>query len=53
MRTGLLARHRPPGGDAYTLCPGSLRPIKGLPKRAGSPARPDGAPAYQQPALFG
>lgn len=54
MRTGLLARHRAPGGDAYSLCPGSLTPLKGLPRRSGTPAPGAPAPAaYRQPTLFG
>jgi hypothetical protein len=54
MRTGLLARHRAPTGDAYTLCPGSLHPIKGLPRLPGTPGptTPAASP-YQQPTLFG
>jgi hypothetical protein len=54
MRTGLLARHRAPGGDAFTLCPGSLHPIKGLPRQAGRPAPNTRTESgYQQPTLFG
>lgn len=54
MRTGLLARHRAPGGDAYTLCPGSLHPVKGLPRQAGTPAPGARSPSpYNQPTLFG
>jgi hypothetical protein len=54
MRTGLLARHRPPGGDAYTLCGGSLSPLRGLPSQSGrqAPTRPATSP-YRQPTLFG
>lgn len=53
MRTGLLARHRAPGGDPFTLCPGSLHPVKGLPRQAGRPASaaPKASP-YTQPTLF-
>jgi len=50
MRTGLLARHRAPGGDAFTLCPGSLHPVKGLQRQA---ARPAVTSPYTQPTLFG
>lgn len=53
MRTGLLARHRAPTGDAFTLCPGSLHPIQGLPQQAGSPpSAPHSTSPYTQPTLF-
>lgn len=54
LRTGLLARHRAPGGDPWTLCPGSLKPLKGLPRHAGTRAStPRPVSPYTQPTLFG
>lgn len=51
MNTRLLARHKEPGGDTYTLCHGSLRPLGGLlHQKSGTLVRPVGGP--EQGALF-
>lgn len=51
MNTRLLARHKEPASDPYTLCTGSLRSINGLPhQQAGLPAAP--IPTDEQGTLF-
>jgi hypothetical protein len=53
FKTGVLCRHSPAGGDRYSLCQGSLRPLKGLTARRDGillPARYEAL--YSQPTLF-
>lgn len=51
MTTRLLARHKAPGEDPYTLCTGSLHPLHGLPHQvSGHPTTPVGGD--QQGTLF-
>lgn len=53
FKTGLLSRHRAPGGTPYDLCRDSLRTLAGLPARHGDRDLPPRYTApYRQPPLF-
>jgi hypothetical protein len=51
LTTGLLARHNAPG-ERYTLCGGSLAPLKGLISSGGAGAFPPYQSPYTQARLF-
>lgn len=51
MNTRLLARHKEPGGDTYTLCHGSLIALHGLPHQV-SGTMADPVTDHRQGELF-